>query len=998
MQKGTCGILLHATDMPFTESGIQPDIIINPCCFSGSTLVSMPNGLSRRIDSFCDQGLEKVLTFSNDNNGFTNSFSLGMESKGVKPTIKLTLYDGREIICTPDHKFKVKINNEYVYKEAKDLITMENENLDELIIGPEYTEDKFDDDEYVWSLNMNKYIFDMLNQINREKSLAFARLLGYLHADGSLTKKKDENSYIARLFIGHMIDVNAILDDIELITGVRCKVFNDNQNTYFVNIPGNLAKEIASLDGMTIGRRSTQEASLPKFLTEENLPKSFAREFLGGYFGGDGHSPYLMKNDFQTVHLSQSICEEFEESLVNKMNNIITLMSKLGVEANINRIRGTHKNNQSYINHPRIQVELATKSNLKFLENIGFRYCIQKSVRLSIAASYDRLCDSVRKQHNKIFNMVNQKMEHQRLHGTTIYKNGGKINLNVALEEARLECYQDEKPINQYYSLLTKDLIHNRRKGNRSNELTNFDYKYFPTANQYLSSIGCENWFTKINGKMNYIVKKGNDFIPYWNMKILSIKEHIPMEVFDIGVAQTHNFLAQGIAVSNCIPSRMTIGQLFECVFSKVASLRGEMIDASPFNNFDFNKITNELKSYGFNEYGYEHLYCGMTGKKILAKIFIGPTFYLRLKHMVQDKIHCLTLDHEVLTKQGWKKYDELSMKDDIATLNKDTGILEYSKPNNILYYENYGGKMYRIKNSDIDLDVTMNHRMLVSKPYDPRTDNSWTKYDFELAGDIYRRCRKYKKDANWTNPDYQFILPALNENTVSLKAIEFDMDAWLAYLGLWITEGWVNPPTDNYYTSVIMSNRQRIKDKLIDIIPKLGYRYRDENDKNVIHSKQLWTYLSEFNKGSTNKFLPEWVMELSKRQTQLLIENMLLDNDAYYTSSSKLAGQFQQLCLHAGWSSNLTTNSKDDKYTVLRLSISRDNNSPIVNNVYGPNKNVNKEEIYDYNGPVFCLEVPNETFYVRKNGIPVWTANSRANGPRQRLTRQPPEGHGGCH
>ena len=89
-----------------------------------------------------------------------------------------------------------------------------------------------------------------------------------------------------------------------------------------------------------------------------------------------------------------------------------------------------------------------------------------------------------------------------------------------------------------------------------------------------------------------------------------------------------------------CIPSRMTIGQLFECVFSKVAAIRGEIIDATPFNNFDFTKITDELKEYGFDEHGYEHLYCGMTGKKLLSKIFIGPTFYLRLKHMVQDKIH----------------------------------------------------------------------------------------------------------------------------------------------------------------------------------------------------------------------------------------------------------------------------------------------------------------------------------------------------------------------
>jgi DNA-directed RNA polymerase II subunit RPB2 len=84
----------------------------------------------------------------------------------------------------------------------------------------------------------------------------------------------------------------------------------------------------------------------------------------------------------------------------------------------------------------------------------------------------------------------------------------------------------------------------------------------------------------------------------------------------------------------------MTVGQLFESVFSKVGSIRGEMIDATPFNNFDFTKIIAELKEYGFNEFGYEQLYCGMTGKKLPAMIFIGPTFYLRLKHMVQDKIH----------------------------------------------------------------------------------------------------------------------------------------------------------------------------------------------------------------------------------------------------------------------------------------------------------------------------------------------------------------------
>lgn len=154
-------------------------------------------------------------------------------------------------------------------------------------------------------------------------------------------------------------------------------------------------------------------------------------------------------------------------------------------------------------------------------------------------------------------------------------------------------------------------------------------------------------WSVKHNEWIEVQHLSNNDkLILYNNGKIhftsLTSKKHIGLEhVYDIGVEhKNHNFFANNICVSNCIPSRMTIGQLFECVFSKVASLRGEMIDATPFNNFDFTKITKELKDYGFDEYGYEHLYCGMTGKKLLAKIFIGPTFYLRLKHMVQDKIH----------------------------------------------------------------------------------------------------------------------------------------------------------------------------------------------------------------------------------------------------------------------------------------------------------------------------------------------------------------------
>jgi TATA-box binding protein (TBP) (component of TFIID and TFIIIB) len=83
---------------------------------------------------------------------------------------------------------------------------------------------------------------------------------------------------------------------------------------------------------------------------------------------------------------------------------------------------------------------------------------------------------------------------------------------------------------------------------------------------------------------------------------------------------------------------------------------------------------------------------------------------------MVQDKLHCLTLDHEVLTIKGWKKYEELSFEDEIATLDKDTHNIIYSKPTNIHYYPEFEGIIYHVLNDNIDISVTDKHRMLISQ------------------------------------------------------------------------------------------------------------------------------------------------------------------------------------------------------------------------------------------------------------------------------------------
>ena len=89
----------------------------------------------------------------------------------------------------------------------------------------------------------------------------------------------------------------------------------------------------------------------------------------------------------------------------------------------------------------------------------------------------------------------------------------------------------------------------------------------------------------------------------------------------------------------HAIPSRMTIAQLIECIMGKSCSLLGRHGDATPFTNMAVDEIGDILEAQGFQRYGNEIMYNGRTGEQ-LKTIFIGPTYYQRLKHMVRDKIH----------------------------------------------------------------------------------------------------------------------------------------------------------------------------------------------------------------------------------------------------------------------------------------------------------------------------------------------------------------------
>jgi hypothetical protein len=105
----------------------------------------------------------------------------------------------------------------------------------------------------------------------------------------------------------------------------------------------------------------------------------------------------------------------------------------------------------------------------------------------------------------------------------------------------------------------------------------------------------------------------------------------------------------------HAIPTRMTIGQLVECITGKAAAIYGGFADCTAFNNrgSKIGVFGEALVSEGFHSSGNEILYDGMTGKQQEAAIFMGPTYYMRLKHMVKDKVNFRALGpRAALTRQ----------------------------------------------------------------------------------------------------------------------------------------------------------------------------------------------------------------------------------------------------------------------------------------------------------------------------------------------------------
>ncbi len=223
-----------------------------------------------------------------------------------------------------------------------------------------------------------------------------------------------------------------------------------------------------------------------------------------GLFGADGHAPVLhyfgVEEDDASLEppaYSQSAKPEFVEATKSMMTDIIALLVRCGVKARgatvreyaTRRAASTYPASRDGVARREIRLELP--EGLSFIQRVGFRYCVDKSLRATAAAVYWRTIDSINRQRLWMADRI------EALHGHS------PLSFRETRALAAAELRELETPVFAHYSLLEG---HDRFSRLPTEEARRFrplhrDSCDFPSPAQLFRELGVRDWFAGASGE-----------------------------------------------------------------------------------------------------------------------------------------------------------------------------------------------------------------------------------------------------------------------------------------------------------------------------------------------------------------------------------------------------------------------------------------------------------------------------------------------------------------
>ncbi len=401
-------------------------------------------------------------------------------------------------------------------------------------------------------------------------------------------------------------------------------------------------------------------------------------------------------------------------------------------------------------------------------------------------------------------------------------------------------------------------------------------------------------------------------------------------------------------------------------------------------------KYEDQSKTFRTTEETYiDKNYTGRNGDgynfaKVRVRTFRKP--------VLGDKF-CALPTQQVLTDQGWLEIKDINPEiHKVCTLDASGNML-YEHPSAKFEYDHDSidgtdEPLYFVKNKQVEITCTQNHKLYV------QTRGSYNKggpYELIEAKKVMGKMVRFQKSLENVYPDIE---------TINIGGIEYNMDAWLQLIGMFISDGCCDHAANAIYITAVKERKIEFNKSIYEKLNISPTYTCDSFRISGAKYSEIFKWFEPFSNGALHKFLPEIVWNLSKRQSIILLESLLQGDghtmkykgedefSRYGTISIRLANDISRLCVHCGWSGNIKIAEEPtgiarvgvrklgsragqevsitQQHTYYKVSIIREQNQPWINKKKNES---NTEGTINYKGKVYCIEMPtSHVYYMRES------------------------------
>jgi thymidylate synthase (FAD) len=349
------------------------------------------------------------------------------------------------------------------------------------------------------------------------------------------------------------------------------------------------------------------------------------------------------------------------------------------------------------------------------------------------------------------------------------------------------------------------------------------------------------------------------------------------------------------------------------------------------------------------------------------------------IRFLMRDHHGCYDDATDVLTSDGWRAWPDVTGDELFATRGRD-GALEY-QPALQLVRKEYRGHMVGFKGMSVDLCVTPDHRVLAAT-MTTREGRQEPRFRLQPAHGVLWRAHRHVTTAAWRGPEPAFL---------DFDGTRFPAEHLLRLLGFFIGDGslaWLSSIGFNL-------RKEREIAFLSHVAGELGLEVRRwGKSRGLVVGPQLRDLFEHCYDSNREKVVPDGVLTFGPRLLAALYEGLLesdgthyprsgqADREGYSTTSRRLADQVQELALKLGRSASVRPHlsrpgdghfGSKPRWRVTIYN-SRNSRPALCRTREQAHSQMGVER---YNGAIHCVEVPNGTLYVRRNGYAVWCGNT---------------------